>query len=162
MIKLMSLLIETAPWEMSSVERRSFKSYPEKAYREGRPMAFSFTYSSVEPQVEEIVTTLHQLGIATAQSGGFSDSQSGLGAIPTTVVSFEQGKISPETLSKIKNYLEKVSKNVEVNDGVIKFVYEFPLNKKLNNIDAQLPENAKPAILIWRGVIDILKHDLPQ
>lgn len=162
MIKLMSLITEMKPWELPSSERRKVLTSPEKSYRQGKPMALSFDYVVVEPQVEEMVSTLHTLGIATSQSGGFSDAHPSLGAVPVTAVVFEQGKISPQTLSKIKGFLENKSNNVEVRDGVIKFTYQFPENKRLNNIEAQLPENAKPAILIWREVIDILKQDLPQ
>ena len=157
-----SLITEIHPWEMSSSERRKFRTCPEKSYREGRPMALSFTYLNVEPQVEEIVEFLHQMGIATSQSADFADGHVALGAVPITNVSFECGKISPQTLVKIKQYLEKITDSSDVKDGNISFKYRFPSDKKANNIEAQLPENANMAKVIWHGVIDILKQDLPQ
>jgi hypothetical protein len=123
-------------------------------------MAFSFEYMAVEPQVEGIISTLHSLGIATSISAGFMDSV--LGCQPYTSVSFEIGKISPQTIEKIKKYLESISNNVDVHDGFVGFGYMFPTNKKLSSIDAQKSENARPALDIWSGVEKILKQDLPN
>lgn len=148
------------PWEMSSDERRKIRVAPENRYRQGRPMAYSFDYVAVEPQVEGIVSTMHSLGIATTQSAGFGDAAGVSGAIPTTAVGFEPGKISPQTLDKIKTYLESVTTGVVVQDGAIKFDYKFPTGAKLSTIDAQRPENAKLAIDIWRGVEHILSQNL--
>ena len=64
-----SLITEIHPWEMSSFERMKIRTCPEKAYREGRPMAFSFTYPNVEPQVEEIDNTNRKKVILDEREG---------------------------------------------------------------------------------------------
>lgn len=151
---------ESMPWEMTSDERRKIRVAPENCYRQGRPMAYSFDYVTVEPQMEGIVSTLHSLGIATNQSAGFADSTRMMGAIPITMVGFESGKISSHTLSKIRTYLESITTNVVVQDGVIRFEYKFPGGAKLSTIDAQRQENAKPAVEIWHGVEKILRQEL--
>jgi hypothetical protein len=125
-------------------------------------MAFSFDYVAVEPQVEGIVSTLHSLGIATRHSAGFADATAVGGAIPYSAVSFESGKVSPNTLQKIIQYLESKTDRVSVEDGIIGFGYRFPTDTKLSTIDAQRSENANPALDIWKGVEQILKQDLPN
>jgi len=118
-----------------------------------------------EPQVEGVIKTLHQLGIETTGSRGFLNSTRNTQATPDTLVRFEKGSIAADTLGRIEAYLKNRPdvQNPRVFDGEIGFAYKWASSERgVNNVQAQSPENAQPAVNVWAGIEKILNEKPSQ